>query len=152
MVLSGGEAPASRRLGAAADSAALCPASVGMVDERPGGHPIDEGSEEAIMNGAAERVLATVSSIPSGRVMTYGSVAEAAGTGARAVGQILRNGGHHAPWWRVVDARGRPVVGVAHEALAQFLEASTPLLDRGDDVRVDLARASWSVHDAVSDT
>ncbi|WP_197058554.1 MGMT family protein [Modestobacter caceresii] len=95
----------------------------------------------------AERVLSTVSSIPSGHVMTYGDVAEAAGTGARAVGQVLRNSGHHVPWWRVVDARGRPVEGAAQEALEQFLEESTPLLHRGDDVRVDLARASWPTHD-----
>jgi alkylated DNA nucleotide flippase Atl1 len=56
------------------------------------------------VNDAAERVLNTVSSIPGGHVMTYGDVAEAAGTGARAVGQVLRNGGHDVPWWRVVDA------------------------------------------------
>ncbi|MCZ2820760.1 MGMT family protein [Modestobacter sp. VKM Ac-2977] len=71
---------------------------------------------------------------------------------ARAVGQVLRNGGHDVPWWRVVDAMGRPVRGAAHEALVHFLEESTPLLHRGDDVRVDLARASWSSHDAVRDT
>ncbi|MGY2066498.1 MGMT family protein [Blastococcus sp. SYSU DS0619] len=108
---------------------------------------VDEGSEGEIVNEVAERVLRTVSSIPSGHVMTYGDVAEAAGTGARAVGQILRKGGHDVPWWRVVDALGRPVRGAAHEALAQFLEESTPLLHRGDDVRVDLAHASWSSHE-----
>ncbi|MGY1717655.1 MULTISPECIES: MGMT family protein [unclassified Blastococcus] len=104
------------------------------------------------MSEVAERVLSTVSSIPRGQVMTYGEVAEVAGTGARAVGRILRNGGHDVPWWRVVDAKGRPVQGAAHEALAQFLDESTPLLHRGHDVRVDLAQASWSIHDAVRDT
>ncbi|MGY2130392.1 MGMT family protein [Blastococcus sp. SYSU DS0617] len=103
------------------------------------------------MNDVAERVLKTVSWIPSGRVMTYGDVAEAAGTGARAVGQILRNGGHDVPWWRVVDAMGRPVEGAAREALAHFVEESTPLLHRRDDVRVDLAQAAWPIHDAVRD-
>ncbi|MGY1747831.1 MGMT family protein [Modestobacter sp. SYSU DS0511] len=87
----------------------------------------------------AERVLRTVSSIPSGRVMTYGDVAEAAGTGARAVGQVLRRDGRDVPWWRVVDATGRPVRAAAHEARARFLAEATPLLHRGDDVRVDLA-------------
>lgn len=96
------------------------------------------------MNDVAERVLRIVSSIPSGHVMTYGDVAEAAGTGARAVGQVLRSGGHDVPWWRVVDAMGRPVRGAAQEALAQFLGESTALLDPGEDVRVDLARASWT--------
>ncbi|WP_222194975.1 MGMT family protein [Modestobacter italicus] len=98
------------------------------------------------MNDVAERVLSTVSSIPSGHVMTYGDVAEAAGTGPRAVGQVLRRDGHDVPWWRVVDAMGRPVEAAAQEALARFLEESTPLLHRGDDVRVDLARAAWSAH------
>ncbi|MCZ2814448.1 MGMT family protein [Modestobacter sp. VKM Ac-2979] len=59
------------------------------------------------MSDVAARVLSTVSSIPSGHVMTCGDLAEAAGTGARAVGQVLRNGGHDVPWWRVVDATGR---------------------------------------------
>jgi alkylated DNA nucleotide flippase Atl1 len=95
------------------------------------------------VNKVAEQVLSTVSLIPSGQVMTYGDVAQAAGTGARAVGQILRKSGHDIPWWRVVDATGRPVKGAAQEALVQFLKESTPLLQRGDDVRVDLAQASW---------
>ncbi|MEJ2863621.1 MGMT family protein [Actinomycetospora flava] len=97
------------------------------------------------MNEVAERVLGIVSSIPDGRVMTYGDVAEAAGTGPRAVGQILRNDGHDVPWWRVVDATGRPVRAAAHGALAHFLEESTPLLSQGDDVRVDLARAGAAI-------
>ncbi len=96
------------------------------------------------MNDAAETVLAIVSAIPGGHVLTYGDIAERAGTGPRAVGQILRSGGHDVPWWRVVDAQGRPVKTAAREALAQFLEEATPLSRRGeDDVRVDLARATW---------
>lgn len=128
------------------------PASVGMVDERPADSSSAKPVRGEIVNDMTERVLCTVSSIPSGHVMTYGDVADAASTGARAVGQILRNGGHEVPWWRVVDATGRPVRAAAHEALAQFLEECTPLLQRGDDVRVDLAHASWRSHDAASDT
>ena len=104
------------------------------------------------MNDVAERVLSTVSAIPSGRVMTYGEVARAAGTGARAVGQVLRDGGHDLPWWRVVDARGRPAEGAAREALARFLEESTPVLHGGGDVRVDLDRAAWSTDAPASDS
>ena len=96
------------------------------------------------MNDVAETVLAIVSAIPSGRVLTYGDIAERAGTGPRAVGQILRSGGHDVPWWRVVNASGRPVKSAAREALAQFLEEATPLLRGQDtDVRVDLAGATW---------
>jgi alkylated DNA nucleotide flippase Atl1 len=53
-----------------------------------------------------ERIIRTVESIPAGRVMTYGDIAQATGTGARAVGRILHNGGHDIPWWRVVDEVG----------------------------------------------
>ena len=128
------------------------PASDGMVDESSADSPSAKPVRGEIVNDVTERVLCTVSSIPSGHVMTYGDVADAAGTGARAVGRLLRIGGHDVPWWRVVDATGRPVRAAAHEALAQFHEECTPLLRRGDDVRVDLAHASWGSHDAVSDT
>lgn len=102
------------------------------------------------MSDVTDRVLSTVSSIPEGRVMTYGDVAHATGTGARAVGRILHNGGHDVAWWRVVRADGRPVAAAAQEARARYLEESTPLVDGNGDVRVDLARASWSVTNSAS--
>lgn len=98
------------------------------------------------MSDLAERVVSTVAAIPGGRAMTYGDIARLTGTGARAVGRILHDGGHDIPWWRVVDADGRPYRGAAHDARAKFLEESTPLIDGTDDVRVDLVRASWSPH------
>ena len=59
-----------------------------------------------------DQILAIVDSIPPGRVMTYGSIAEhVSGTGARSVGQTLKTDGHDAPWWRVVNADGRPTPG-----------------------------------------
>src|SRR4029453_5033974 len=128
------------------------PASVGMVDENSADTPSAQTVRGEIVSDVTGRVLFTVSSIPSGHVVTYGDGAGGAGTGARAVGQILRNGGHDVPWWRVVDATGRPVRAAAHAALAEFLRECTPLAQRGDDVRVDLAHASWRSHDAVSDT
>lgn len=99
------------------------------------------------MTEMTDRVVDLVLSIPAGRVMTYGDVAHAVGTGARAVGRILHDGGHDIPWWRVVDAEGRPYRGAAHEARARFIDESTALLDEGFEVRVDLARASWSTRD-----
>jgi alkylated DNA nucleotide flippase Atl1 len=96
------------------------------------------------MNDLTERVHDVVLSIPAGRVMTYGHVAKAVGTGARAVGRIMHNGGHDIPWWRVVDADGRPYKDAVGSARAKFIEESTALLDRGSDVRVDLAQASWT--------
>ena len=59
----------------------------------------------------AERGPRAVSSIPRGRVATYGTVARIAGSpgAARAVGSVLRalDGDSELPWWRVVGAGGR---------------------------------------------
>lgn len=55
-----------------------------------------------------ERVCAVVSSIPMGRVMTYGDVAAYAGQplGARIVGQVAHFGPDDLPWHRVVNRFG----------------------------------------------
>ncbi|MBB2946455.1 alkylated DNA nucleotide flippase Atl1 [Actinoplanes lutulentus] len=74
--------------------------------------------------------------------MTYGDIARTTGTGARMVGRILHNGGHDIPWWRVVNAEGRPYKDAALAARAKFVEEATPMLDHSNDVRVDLAQAS----------
>ncbi|RZS66455.1 alkylated DNA nucleotide flippase Atl1 [Agromyces ramosus] len=100
------------------------------------------------MSNLTERILHTVRAIPEGRAMTYGDIARATGTGARAVGRILHNGGHEIPWWRVVDADGRPYPAAADAVRAKFHEESTPLLeDSTSSVRVDLAEASWTPRD-----
>lgn len=91
----------------------------------------------------ADRVTGLVASIPPGRVMTYGAVARAVGTGARTVGRVLHDGGHDVPWWRVVDADGRPYAAAADRVRAHLLDEGTPLLDRAGTV-VDLDRASWT--------
>ena len=57
-----------------------------------------------------QRVLATVDSIPRGRVATYGDVAREAGLprNARFVGRVLRRlpRGSKLPWHRVVNSGG----------------------------------------------
>jgi methylated-DNA-protein-cysteine methyltransferase-like protein len=60
-----------------------------------------------------DRVVAVVSSLRPGEVITYGEVAEEAGSpgAARAVGNILSKGGGDLPWWRVVAAGGRLSTG-----------------------------------------
>ncbi|MGH2766693.1 MAG: MGMT family protein [Actinomycetota bacterium] len=63
----------------------------------------------------AERAGRRVARLRSGEVVTYGEIAEEAGSpgAARAVGNVLaRSDG--LPWWRVVAATGRLVRG--HEA------------------------------------
>jgi methylated-DNA-protein-cysteine methyltransferase related protein len=55
-----------------------------------------------------ENVYTLVSSIPSGRVMTYGQIAVLCGHpgAAQAVGQIAHFGPSLIPWHRVVNANG----------------------------------------------
>jgi len=55
--------------------------------------------------GFAERILACIESIPPGRVMTYGDVAEFVGTrSARVVGRVLAQDHGTVPWHRVLRA------------------------------------------------
>jgi methylated-DNA-protein-cysteine methyltransferase related protein len=96
------------------------------------------------MTDLVDRVREVVAAIPRGRVMTYGDLGHVVGTGARVVGRMLHAGGHDVPWWRVVSADGRPYPGAAADARSRYLDEATPLVDDGDDVRVDLRRASWS--------
>lgn len=60
-----------------------------------------------------DRVVAVVSSLRPGEVVTYGEVAAEAGSpgAARAVGNILARTGVELPWWRVVAAGGRLATG-----------------------------------------
>ena len=97
------------------------------------------------MSDLTERILRTVSAIPEGKATTYGDIARATGTGARAVGRVLHGGGHDIPWWRVVDADGWSYAAASDDVRAKFHEESTPLLeDSPGRVRVDLAAASWT--------
>lgn len=97
-------------------------------------------------------VRAVVAVVPPGRAMTYGLIAEvvadrlvAAGGqargGPRQVGQVLARSGGDLPWWRVVNASGRPPPVHADEALARLREEGTPLVRDGRAVA--LRRAVW---------
>ncbi|HJQ42278.1 MAG TPA: MGMT family protein [Jatrophihabitantaceae bacterium] len=53
------------------------------------------------------RILACVESIPAGRVMSYGDVAEFVGSrSARIVGRVLAMDGGTVPWHRVIRSDG----------------------------------------------
>jgi len=98
--------------------------------------------------GRWERVYAVVRRIPHGRVATYGQVAALAGLPgqARQVGYALHAlpGDGHAPWHRVVNARGAislPPHGGADVTQRLRLEREGVRFDaRG---RIDLARYGW---------
>lgn len=106
-------------------------ASAGLA-VRPGG--------DTPATAYARTVLDVVERIPRGRVMTYGDVAEYLGTGTgRTVGTVMSKHGREVPWWRVVQATGRPAEPHVAEALARL--AAEGCAVRGD--RVVLAQARW---------
>jgi alkylated DNA nucleotide flippase Atl1 len=88
----------------------------------------------------AQRILACIESIPPGRVMTYGDVAEYVGAcSPRIVGRVLALDDGSVPWHRVLRADG---------SLAQHLypEQRQRLLAEGvrfNGHRVDLAAHRW---------
>ena len=89
-------------------------------------------------------MLEIVSTIPSGKVMTYGGVAATLGSaGARAVGGVMTRHGSDVAWWRVINASGAPPRGHEERALAHYRRERTPLDSRGEKYRVDLARALY---------
>ena len=63
-----------------------------------------------------ERVIAVLVALRPGEVVTYGEVAEEAGSprAARAVGNVLAKTAG-LPWWRVVTSTGRLVRGHERE-------------------------------------
>jgi alkylated DNA nucleotide flippase Atl1 len=98
-----------------------------------------------------EAVLRVVETIPPGRVMSYGAIAEYVGQrlgrgGPRQVGAVMASYGGSVTWWRVVRADGRPPLCDTGEARSHYLAEGTPLRGRLDDgsTRVDLPAAAWT--------
>ena len=72
----------------------------------------------AVTDQQVETVRSLVAAIPSGRVCTYGDIADAAGLSTpRIVGWIMRTDSSDLPWHRVITASGRPA---AHLAVRQL--------------------------------
>jgi len=95
-------------------------------------------------------VLDVAESIPAGRVMSYGDIAELLGEGGpRQVGRVMALWGGGVPWWRVVHSDGRLLVGHEREALSHYRREGTPLRigAEGAPGRLDMARARWAGHD-----
>jgi alkylated DNA nucleotide flippase Atl1 len=101
----------------------------------------------------ASRVLDVVDSIPAGRVMSYGDIAEylgwvrgnqhSAGMGPRQVGRVMSVYGGAVAWWRVIHSDGTPAPGHDSRALEHYLAEGTPLRSARPPVRVDMRRARW---------
>lgn len=95
-----------------------------------------------------EEVRAAVSTIPSGRVSTYGDIARALGVGPRQVGRAMSELAGDFPWWRVVYADGTPAA--CHDGSAPELlrREDTPM--RGSRVDLPNARHRFTVDSPVS--
>lgn len=107
--------------------------------QHPPGAPDQVGAAER-WDAYVEAVLDVVESIPPGRVMAYGQIADLLGSGGpRQVGRVMSLHGGAVPWWRVVTAAGRPPPGHEQTALERLRAEGTPL--RGD--HVDMGRATW---------
>lgn len=73
------------------------------------------------MQDRYDEVFQFIRSVPSGKVVTYGQVAEcieSGGVTARMVGAFLRSSPENVPWHRVVGAGGKYSVGKIDPALA----------------------------------
>lgn len=64
----------------------------------------------------ADLVLTAVDLIPSGRVASYGDIADIVGCGPRAVGRVMSRYGHQTCWWRVTSHAGDFAGGLLAEA------------------------------------
>src|SRR5579875_3345504 len=90
--------------------------------------------------GFAQRILACIEAIPPGRVMTYGDVAEYAGTrSARTVGRVLAADDGTVPWHRVLRSDGSLAEHLYTEQRQRLLAEGVRFT--GDRVR--LAEFRW---------
>ncbi|HKC29750.1 MAG TPA: MGMT family protein [Jatrophihabitans sp.] len=88
----------------------------------------------------AQRILACVEAIPSGRVFTYGDVAEYVGASSpRIVGRVLALDDGSVPWHRVLRADGTLADHLYTEQRQRLLAEGVRF--RGH--RVDLANFRW---------
>lgn len=100
---------------------------------------------------AMQRVVAQ---IPAGRIMSYGTVARAAGfpRHVRLVARALASSQTPLPWFRVLNARGSiPVRGLTGDEALQrlLLEEEGIHFDHND--RLDMRALAWAPDDPLPD-
>ena len=114
---------------------------------RARGGPGEAEPARPALGDFASRVLDVAESIPPGRVMSYGDIAEYLGEGGpRQVGRVMALWGGGVAWWRVIHADGSLLAGHEQAALARYRAEGTPMRPAADGGpgRVDLRRARWS--------
>ena len=109
--------------------------------------PQTDANAEVNSPGYRERVFEIVRRIPSGRVMTYGQLAEILGEGytARTVGFVMHSADQTVPWQRVINAQGGCSTGrvIVPPDLQQRMLVSEGVVfnEKG---RCDLSRYRWT--------
>ena len=93
-----------------------------------------------------ERVYRIVRSIPRGRVMTYGQIAEILGEGytPRTVGFVMHGSDDKTPWHRVINAQGACSTGrIALPSDKQQRMLTAEGVEFNERGRCDLQRYLW---------
>lgn len=89
----------------------------------------------------AERVYDVVDTVPAGRVVTYGDIAEHLGQGGpRRVARAMALCQGAVAWHRVIRSDGAPAEQIRARQLELLVAEGTPLRD---GTRVDLGRARF---------
>ncbi|MCR2806903.1 MGMT family protein [Paenibacillus soyae] len=96
------------------------------------------------MQPFTKKVIEVIQSIPEGKVMTYGQIADAAGSprGARQVVRILHtmSRAHNLPWHRVVNIRGEIALQDEEGRWSQAASLESEGVEVGLKGTVDLER------------
>jgi alkylated DNA nucleotide flippase Atl1 len=93
----------------------------------------------SVVDPFARSVLDLVDRIPTGRVMSYGAIADRVGGSPRQVGRVMSRWADETQWHRVVHADGTPAS--CHDGIAADLLRDEGVPMRGS--RVDMVRAQW---------
>jgi methylated-DNA-protein-cysteine methyltransferase-like protein len=119
-------------------------------------NPVREDERELIAQpGYNERVYEIVRRIPTGRVMTYGQIADLLGEGytPRTVGFVMHAAPEDVPWQRVINAQGAcstQRLMLPHNIQQRLLETEGITFDTKG--RCDLKRYRWTPDDASPGT
>ncbi|WP_282939621.1 MGMT family protein [Paenibacillus sp. RC67] len=100
------------------------------------------------MTPFTEQVIKVIKGIPEGHVMTYGQIAELAGSrrAARQVVRILHSSSkkYNLPWYRVVNAKGEIGLQEEESRFIQIMHLQNEGITVDDQGKLDLPR--WQFH------
>ncbi|MBE1445544.1 MULTISPECIES: MGMT family protein [unclassified Paenibacillus] len=100
------------------------------------------------MTPFTRQVIEIIKAIPEGHVMTYGQIAELAGSrrAARQVVRILHSSSkkYNLPWYRVVNAKGEIGLQGDEARFLQIMHLQNEGVAVDDEGKMDLTR--WQYH------